>query len=740
MLLKCRTAFFVFVAALALARIASAQSNGVTITELSGATQTRPFTISRVFAQGHIRNYPQARIGGAAVATQADVKTRWSDGSVQHALISFVAPIASNGSLAVDFVDQLSANNTGFLDKAAILNFNGGNWGAEIQTTLGTVNVRTMLQNWNGNDSGPSGLGVRYWLKGPIVTQLIVEDRSAALAYDFGSTSHHSLHPIFVVTMYPSYQSGVKVEYIVENMWTTKQQDQAYALTLLSGNPAITNVYSKPSFTHYARTRWRKTFWSGTSLDKSANGGWKIKVDHNLAYMTQSRAIPSFDLTRTSSADGSGYTKNYDINENGQWLKYMPQTGGRGDIGLFPKWYVEYLYSMKPGMLDVLLGNAEVSGYIPFHMRESGSGLFFDSAHTVDAFGRPYSKDAHPQGGGTINVGPSTSGGWTVDVSHQPSFAYIPYLITGDWYFLEELQMWSASNLAGPPPGTDLWWQGHNDWAYFRSETRAIAWMWRTLGHAVFASPDGSPEKMYYADKFRNNMAVREGMHDVRTNFYQTDRAKWDWGYFTASWFQDLPNPTTHRPNPLNLVNIDEYGGTSLMDATKVKYLDAPWMQSYLHIVMGHLEELGLPIVELRKAMAKPLINQLTNPSYNPWLSGAYHMPIWSATTNTWFTDWASMKGGFSTNFVNSDCGGVTMNLQTVTSWPQCNEGDVNDGYPHIVKAAASFLPGLTDGPLTGVAAWNWANSHVTLSPDLRWDIVPRTASGPAPATNVVIR
>src|SRR5262252_1241055 len=88
---------------------ALAATNSVTIKETSGAAQTnRPFTISRVFAKGEIAHFPKAVIGGAQVNTQADVKTRWPDGSVQHAMISFLASVSAGASITVDFVDQPS--------------------------------------------------------------------------------------------------------------------------------------------------------------------------------------------------------------------------------------------------------------------------------------------------------------------------------------------------------------------------------------------------------------------------------------------------------------------------------------------------------------------------------------------------------------------------------------------------------------------------------------------------------
>src|SRR5262245_7946038 len=109
--------------------VAAAPTNGIVLTDLSGATQiARPMTVSRVFAKGDIRHYAQASINGATVPTQCDVKTRWPDGSVRHALISFLATVPKSGSITVSFVDQSSGNNANAMDRSEML---GVNWGAQ---------------------------------------------------------------------------------------------------------------------------------------------------------------------------------------------------------------------------------------------------------------------------------------------------------------------------------------------------------------------------------------------------------------------------------------------------------------------------------------------------------------------------------------------------------------------------------------------------------------------------------
>src|SRR5690242_2526769 len=101
---------------LAVAGVATAApSNRITITRHGGDEGAIPFTISRFFARGEIPHYARARLLGQSLETQCDVKTRWPDGSVQHALVSFVAKVQAGKPVPVDFVDQTAGNNSGGL-------------------------------------------------------------------------------------------------------------------------------------------------------------------------------------------------------------------------------------------------------------------------------------------------------------------------------------------------------------------------------------------------------------------------------------------------------------------------------------------------------------------------------------------------------------------------------------------------------------------------------------------------
>ena len=779
-------AFITSVLFLTAVRLFSASGNAITVTDLSGAVQTnRPITISRVFAQGDIAGFAQARVNGTPVTTQCDVKTRWPDGSLQHALVSFNATIGSRATVTVDFISQTTGNNTGYLNKAGMLAFNesasgtGNGWGATIEAAVSgltkSANARTMLNNLNVSTDFNTAQ-VRYWMAGPVVTQVIIEDKSPNRSADFGwsctggctgdyasatwatDNQNRSLHPIFVVTFYPANKT-VKVDYILENMWTTALQDQRYTVNLKSG-ANLASRYSK-AVTHYAATRWRKTFWSGTAPGD-------IKIDHNLPYLISTKALPNYDpsvpvSTSKVASDISAFnaTDRGDINGNGQYQKYMPGTGQTtaAHIGILPEWQVRYLYTMSKvsdnAMLDgPVLGNAAVSGHVPIHLRESLTGRSFRDANndgladTDDAFGRMISIDARPR----VRLGEkdddpadrivaagtrSDAHGWSPEQAHQPAFTYLPYLITGDWYFLEELYAWAAYNLGIANPGTTLGWSRHETWGFMNQgaiQTRGQAWALRTIGQAAFVAPDGTPEKAQFVQKVNNNIAVQEGIYNITgsplysactTNPYNaaTEKSKWCWGNKTASQGPDFTGSINY-PN----LGFISYGEPNCHDYVvsnpQANYCVLTWQEHMLYAVWGHLNELGFNYSKILQDRSKYYTSRILDPSYSPYLIQAYQTPVMTSDSK-FLTSWSSVKSAFLPA------------VRDARTWEATGASD----YAYIGFAAVSYAYPYSNGSHTGKAAWEWLKANlynVSGEENPKWAFLPRGTGGsstPPPVT-----
>jgi hypothetical protein len=168
---------------LVLAGSAFALTNSLTITEKAGvSTANYPIQIGRPFLQGEVATFPQALVNGTAVPTQSDVKQRYSDGSVKHAIISFLIPLlTANSTAVITFQNQPSSGNTPMTPEQMLdpsLNFE-----ATMQLTAPncsgcstkTVSARNML----------SAGAYSYWTSGPIATTVILADH-ATKAFDLG--------------------------------------------------------------------------------------------------------------------------------------------------------------------------------------------------------------------------------------------------------------------------------------------------------------------------------------------------------------------------------------------------------------------------------------------------------------------------------------------------------------------------------------------------------------------------
>jgi len=162
---------------------ALAVTDSLTISEKAGVTTTNyPIQFARPFMPGEIANFPQVLVDGNAVPTQADVKQRYADGSVKHAIVSFLIPtLTANAVVTITFQNQQSENSTALtasqmLDPAE-------NFEATMQLaapncsscSVQTVSARNML----------TAGAYSYWTSGPIATTIILADHTTK-AFDLG--------------------------------------------------------------------------------------------------------------------------------------------------------------------------------------------------------------------------------------------------------------------------------------------------------------------------------------------------------------------------------------------------------------------------------------------------------------------------------------------------------------------------------------------------------------------------
>jgi hypothetical protein len=733
-------AFLVFICCVLIqpvAKASAAASDTITIHEGSGKAQTnRAVAVARAFRQGEIAKFVQASVGSATLVTQTDVKNRWPDGSVKFAVVSFVLPnLPGHQSVEVSFSNQGTGNNSAELTAAEMLD-PGYDFDVTIEMAgkgggTQTVSARKMLE---------SG-AFRYWLRGPVVTAIIIEDRSQERAYDkdFGDGSK-ALHPIIEAWFYPANKQ-VDVGAAVENTWVSSAaekgaRDLSYGFTLKGGQRAQTIEFKQPMFNHVGLSRWQKRF----SLNGDAGS---LRVDHNIRYLVSTKVIPNYDtnlnIARSLISNEGEAWQRADksipgtTEMLGNYEKALSSGGSHPWVGLANTWDILYLLSMDDRLLQMSLGNADLAGRLPWHMREAdahaGSGGFFDAAQkgSVDTFGRVVSINARKtvtlselendpvQCGGNaadkINTRPLSQDGinyYNLGRHHIPDVAYVPYLMTGRYYYLEELQ-YEAAYIVGFKQGCyGENWERHGEDGYFNdSETRGNAWSYRTTAYAAFLSPDGSPEKAYFEDKLLNNIAKDEGRQNLPCDI-PGKQAHCDWG-------RKNQLPSTGA-SPLGF--WDE-GNAGLVDGPvktdgSVSKATSPWMENFVVLALGAARDFGYPTGALLRFHSKRLFNQLLNPKTSPYLVESYRMATILSMTNDWIRDWSE----------------VNKYHDVPSGWSRGK--DVDNGYGFIALGALSFLYPYSEDGYTGQQAWNYfkakkpeQNRFATDSP--KFDILPRT-------------
>ncbi|HEY3909141.1 MAG TPA: hypothetical protein VGM07_04535 [Stellaceae bacterium] len=736
-------------------------ANSITLTNQSGAAIANyPLQFGRPFLDGAIPDEPQVLIGGAPAKTQADVKNRYPDGSVEYAVIAVLVPaIPASGSLTLTFQNQTASNNTP-LTAAQMLGLSYMFSAQMILTSTAggkaqSVDARTMLANGD----------YTLWTSGPVAQTIILADDTRARKYDIGfGDGYHPFRPRFVATFWPQTHQ-VWVRAIGENGLSTELEDLEYALTLTGANAKI---YSNADLSHPAMATWTKQFWLGGTPKAQVN------IDNNLAYLESTRFVPNYDPSLTPSQATIAYyyavwwtDTNHDIGGSGAWTPGMPTTGARSDIGPEPSWDAVWLYTGDWRMRQTALGNADLAGAWPVNVRESDTTERLNRADPVpvapaigSGYGRPISitdrKYLGPAAGGEVDflyynsddpyppnqldtVGPlNFNGAWAFDVAHEPSPFFVPYILTGDPFYLEELENWAAYDATtnnGAGAQGDFEGRGPTgDEGGAYDQLRGDGWVLRSRAEAAFAIPDADAFKTYLTILTQEDIARWEGGLGITGTVFDGSAEK--------VWAVETGDPEsrispTHQAPPLGnweaAYDPGDDGGGQWIAGSMDGYTNQ-WMQWYVQYCVGRAAELGFAAGPLTLASGRYLIGIINSTGY-PMLVAAYGMPTWF--TSGPITSWSALVADLTPSYLTGVNWAGTSSQGPLPDF--FNRQLYTQGYDAYVMAA---LAPLVDEGAPGASqaeAWVTANIYQPLAAggqlasDPSWAIVPRTDTNALP-------
>jgi hypothetical protein len=413
-------------------------------------------------------------------------------------------------------------------------------------------------EKWNATLRSEQGA---LWLNGGVAVE---RDIAVPLVAAKTGKAHPLLSLRVHLRRYPA-AAAVRADVVFENDWSYAPgpRNLLYDVAISRNGEA---VYHRQAITHTHHARWHTVIWSEGRKDPV--------VKYDIPYFVNSGLVPHYDSSIRISpaalaADGQQLEKaDSGPLGTGAVTTYMPMTGMRGDIGPLPVWTAQYLLSMDTRARALMLVNANAAGGMPMHYRDQATDLPVSlDRHPglTMTFGTPRPGDAFP------NVEIRTNP-WTLDVAHHPSLTYVPYLVTGDLYYLEETMFFANWVMGSVDPGL----RGAEKGLLWGNQVRGTAWAIRTLGQAAIILPDLHPMKGYFNAKLQNNLE------------------------YYISHFVRSSSPAT---SPLGIVENVEQNGVI-----------GPWQYDFFFLSVADLARAGVPhAAELAQWMARFVVGRWSN-------------------------------------------------------------------------------------------------------------------------------
>ena len=668
--------YLVYTGICAMFLIGAAQAGTVVTNEvISQATQTQtnvPVTFGQIFKDGDV---PQgeavvATLNGQPVSLQVDAKATNPDGSLRHAVLTAMIPsLAGNATepLAISTASpstpgspvtlaQLLATN---YDATASLNIGGTTYTADAKTFLQAANAANACKPW--------GQQCNVWLSGPLVSEWIV----GGPVTTSGGSTNSNLYVYFNVRAYAGTSPGtiayVRTDIVVENAWAyTPQAQPQYTATLTSGSAS----YTSPALTQYAYTRWHKIlWWNGTQP--------QVYLQADTQYIQSTGAVSRYEVLQPDNAFLNSVRQFCVPLDHCDQTQTMGNTGAQPSIGPLPQWTSTYIIDPDFRAYNWMLADDDAIGAYSIHFRDQTTGYplsielhpyvtiaNWNYANSM-AKGDPttYGKDLLPNCAscGTAYFG--TGNPDVFDNAHHPSVAFVSYMVTGDYYYLEELDF-TASYL-------ELWanetYRGYSQGLVDAAEgqTRGKAWTLRSLGDAAYLTPDTSPMKAEFSADINN--AITNFIADTINNP-------------NASPYGVIPGGFPYNMN----------GGTNNGIA--------PWQDDFFTWAVGHLMDEGFPgASQLLDWKAQFQIGMMTDwmangPQGYCWLEASAYSPQVLDSSGKWLPTLSAVYQANFPTLYGLTCNSAQMIAAISTLEGQPWQAGEMPGYPNSTTGFPSNL------------------------------------------------
>lgn len=449
----------------------------------------------------------------------------------------------------------------------------------------------------------------------------------------------------------PALSPGINVNLNSKKFNTTVcSVTNATTIQLCSPMPnSVSCVNCTAEFGYWnAGTRSHKTFWSGAGAAAFTLIAW------NTPYLATTKVTPPFDTSSnvTSVVDSGPDFNNWKVTDQadhsgmgGVWaggasnpdegspasredaiLLYASDLDCGTNNGKCAKaWYVN---TATHGSLDNTVVATTAIGAPPggagawnfpanisTHARESRTGNYYSSAmagkdatgatafgtNSGTGFGKTpsrYVTDTNNRFSGpgilsALTGATATDGMFQLDLPHWEDHTFYAYLLTGNYFYLDELQQqatWAAYDPGTNPAFVNYGGGGRFTWIN-SNPLRRIAWGLQSIVRAAAMSPDAGIDQTYWQSISLSNAEIQEGIMNIKNGV----------GGFTSSLTPTTTNDscTAYKQSATNRWNwgrCTERAGCNLNDGvTNCADISYPAQAQALHNLGMPQATVGLP-------------------------------------------------------------------------------------------------------------------------------------------------
>lgn len=638
---------------------------GVGLQNLDSTDQSGEYvTFGQAFVRGDLvaGQDLKAVVGGVEIAAQLDVKATYDDGSVKHAIITLETPKLPGGSQANVALVPIARETVTAIDPAAILS--GGydlSVSVDIHEPDGTISPYTIDVASVLKSALVSG-SYETFLSGDLATEVRIE-----------APVNDMINAIFDIRILAN--GDVRTDVILANEWAFQDGLGTVVYDIaISQNGGVVEAHD--GLEHYKFSRWHTQITDGDEVP--------VHVVFDVDYMIESGAIQAYDTSTVifDAAIQNTYEKWAAAPtgplETGLNMTYMPTTGQTSgpNIGVHTNRQAVYLLSQDARALDVVLKSADAAGSVAWHMRDIATEEYV----TVDLHPKIHLTSYWSNGEslGTLDESLSQTRAYKVDTAHQPAFHYVPYLVTGSHYYLDELHA-EATFSVGSYPLRDGWIGG--------SQLRSAAWTLRTISDASFVTPDDHSLSEYFDRKLNEGVAA---VHATLTSD-----------------------------------EMDSYGALSgyYRYSGKDAGATSPWEVDYLSQAISYIASRESALAEdVLEASLNYMAGRFTSEDlgFDPYYGVSYRLWLEDVETGIHFTTW---EQAFERLTING--------AQVRTELPYSSPGS----YTMVAKGALAGIITHTQS-VDAIEAYGFvvANAPDRVVDELpgkpKWDVAPRLADG----------